>query len=717
MQINNPFQMNDWEIRKFLTVILAVQLALWGMISLDAIGIQVPILRQLIGFIYLTFAPGIIILRILKLHKLGNIETVLYTVGLSIATLMFTGFFMNMIYPAFGISGPISFTPLIITISVVVLALCVLSYLRDKNFSDPSYIDVGEMLSPPALFLCLIPFLAVLGTYLVNFHRINILLMLMIIVITIVVLLIGFDKFIPKNLYPLAVFVIAISLLYHYSLISMYITGADIHVEYYFANLVKLTGLWDSAIIGTCNAMLSIVMFAPIFSEICNLNLTWVFKIIYPFVFAFLPLGLYHIYQKQTDEKIAFLSTFYFMSVYTFYVEMMSLARQQIAEIFFMLIILVMISKRDMLRSHILLIIFGIGLIISHYGLSYLFLFFGLVGYIFMIYALKYKSATYHYDFLILYIVFALSWYMYASSGSAFETIINIGSHIYNTMLTEALTTTATTLAVSKSAFITGQILRVLYLTSQFFILVGVVKILIKRVVQQKETGFYDEYLAFSVICFAVLAASVITSSTGMNIHRLYHIVSIVLAPFCVIGGIAVFKMLAKVVRVSWTNHSVKSSLKVLSVFFVIFLLFNSGFVQEVAKDNSGSISLSQESIKKYGDAGNKNCFYAMCYPEQDIFGVKWISENRDTETKIFADLSHKILPFRSYGMMPDENVFTNTTKVGESSYIYLGYPNVRYGLMNGPTLFSSYWNITDISPFLDEKSLIYINGGSKICK
>ncbi|MCK4454446.1 hypothetical protein KAU51_03890, partial [Candidatus Parcubacteria bacterium] len=155
--MNNPFQINDWEIKKFLKVVLAIQLAMWGVISLDAIGLQIPIIRQFIGFIYLTFVPGIILLRILKLHKLGNIETLLYTVGLSIATLMFTGLFMNTIYPLFGFSRPISITPLIITISVVVLILCILSYVRDKDFSDPSSIDVGDVLSPPALFLCLIP--------------------------------------------------------------------------------------------------------------------------------------------------------------------------------------------------------------------------------------------------------------------------------------------------------------------------------------------------------------------------------------------------------------------------------------------------------------------------------------------------------------------------------------------------------------------------------
>lgn len=206
--------MNDWEIKKFLRVVLAIQFAVWGVIGLDAIGLQIPIIRQFIGFIYLTFIPGILILRNLKLHKLGNIETLLYTIGLSLATLMFTGLFMNMVYPFLGISGPISFVPLIITISAIVLVLCVLCYIRDKDFADPSYIDIGDVLSTPILFLCLVPFLTVLGTYLMNFYHNNILLMILIIPLAIISLLIAFDKFIPKNLYPLAVFVIVESLFY-----------------------------------------------------------------------------------------------------------------------------------------------------------------------------------------------------------------------------------------------------------------------------------------------------------------------------------------------------------------------------------------------------------------------------------------------------------------------------------------------------------------------
>ena len=466
MQINNPFQMNDWEIKKFLKVTLAVQLAMWGVIGLDAIGLQIPIIRQLIGFIYLTFIPGILILRILKLHKLGNIETLLYTVGLSIATLMFTGLFMNTVYPIFGIPGPISITPRIITISVVVLVLCVLSYIRDKNFSEPSFIDLGDLLSPPALFLCLIPFLAILGTHLVNFHHNNILLMFLIVIIALIAVSIGFDKFIPKNLYHLAVFVIAISLLFHRSLISMYIIGWDIHLEYYLCNLVKMNGIWTSTIPITYNAMLSIVMIAPIFSDICGMSLTWVFKIIYPLLFSLVPLVLYRAFQKQTNDKIAFLSVFFFMSFIRFFSPM---PRQNIAEFYLVLLILPMIDKDiNKIKRSFLFIVFGVSLAVSHYGTSYIYMFCLIAAWLILIFkdspAMQKLMNNFYYSkfgrkrekpvgnpvplkvdrtisstFVLLFIIFTLTWYTYVSSSSAFNAIVRIGDHMASSIFTDFL--------------------------------------------------------------------------------------------------------------------------------------------------------------------------------------------------------------------------------------------------------------------------------------
>ena len=68
IKCKNFFQINDWEIKKFLVVIVSVQLSLIGLIVLNAIGMDIPLFREILGFLLLTFIPGFIILRILKVH-------------------------------------------------------------------------------------------------------------------------------------------------------------------------------------------------------------------------------------------------------------------------------------------------------------------------------------------------------------------------------------------------------------------------------------------------------------------------------------------------------------------------------------------------------------------------------------------------------------------------------------------------------------------------
>ena len=700
MQLNNPFQMNDWEIGKFLKVVLAIQLAVWGVIGLDATGVQIPIIRQLIGFVYLTFIPGITILRILKLHKLGNIETLLYSVGLSIATLMFTGLFMNTVYPFFGISGPISITPLIITISMVVLILCIISYVRDKDFSDPSFIDTGEILSPPALFLCLIPFLAIFGTYLVNFHHNNIILMFLIVIIVLIVILIAFDKFIPKNLYPLAVFVIAISLLYHSSLISMYLVEwADNVFEYWISKTVVMNSIWDPAVYGTYNAMLSLVMLAPIYSIISNMGITWIFKIIYPPLFSLVPVGLYRIFQKQTNDKIAFLSCFFFMSMFSFYVSMLGLHRQQIAELFLVLLILSMIDKdMDKTKRSFLFIVFGISLAVSHYALSYIYMFCLITSWLILFsmdnpamqklmnnfyskFGRKSEEPagnpnspkidrTISSTFVLLFIVFTLTWYMYVSSSSAFNTIVHIGDHIASSIFIDFLnpeTTQGLEIVLIEPETTLGYFYKATHHITQFFIIVGI----FVSVLKPKESDFNASYLAFSILSFGICLAGIIVPhfAATVNTPRLYHVTLLFLSPFCVIGGMRVLKVLSRVVRASWTNKNVRSSLKLLSIFFVIYLLFNSGFVYELA-NRPFSFPLNTTAVNRPN------------FNEEEVVSARWLSDNIDASKRVYAGAHNAHLLQMSRGSFSplrgtEEEVIT---RILDDTRIFLGRKNVMDG-------------------------------------
>lgn len=750
MQLNNPFQMNDWGIKKFLGVILAIQLALWGVIGLDVVSVEIPILREFVGFVYLTFIPGIIILRILKLHKLGNIETLLYTVGLSIATLMFTELLMNTVYPLFGISGPISIMPLIITISVVVLIFCVICYVRDKDFSDPSFIDVGAVSSPPALFLCLIPFLAIFGTYMVNFHHNNILLLFLIIIIALIVVLIGFNKFIPKNLYPLAVFVIAISLLYHRSLISVYLWGSDIFTEHYVSNLVIINSYWNPTTPGMVTAMLSIVMLAPAYSNICDMSITWVFKIIYPLLFSLVPLGLYRVFQKQTNEKIAFLSCFFFVSLMTFYDDMLSLARQQIAELFLVLLILLMIDKNmNKIKSSFLFIVFGVSLVVSHYGLSYIYMLSLIAAWLLLVLAenpeiqklkdkfyskfSRYKNKefisnphssntedrTISSTFILLFIVFTLAWYMYVSSSSTLNAIVHIGDHIATSIFTEILNPEAAEgldMIVRETVSPLHSVTKYLHLIAQFFIAVGVLTLLLKR----NEMKFEKEYVAFSVVNFALCLAGIAIPyfASALNTVRLYQITLIFLAPFCVIGGTTVFKVISSTIRTSWTNKSARSSLKGLSVFFVILLLFNTGFVYELADDYPASISLSSDKVLAF----------RRIIHEQDMTGAEWLVVHGKNSTTVYADdYTRSDALLWSYGFIPHSQIriirkehekiekHSYQMKRFLNSYIFLSYVNVVLNIISfyreETEIPCSFHNTRFFNLTYSHKNKIYDNG------
>lgn len=711
---------NDWDIKKFLRFVLAVQAAIIGVVALDVIGIHIPIIRQLISFIYLTFVPGIIILRILNLHKLSNIEALLYTVGLSIAILMFTGLFMNMVYPFFSISGPISITPLIITISAIVLVLCVLSYMRDKDFSDSSFIDFGEILSPPALFLCLIPFLAIFGTYLMNFYQNNIILMFLIIIIMLVFILIAFGKFIPTKLYPLAVFVIALSLLYHKSLISMNLWGCDIRYEYYLCNLVKMNSIWDPTMPGACNAMLSLVILAPIYSIVSNMDLTWVFKIIYPFLFSLVSLGLYRIYQKQTNDKIAFLACFFFVSQFTFYTEMVTLARQEIAELFLVLFILLMVDKGlNKMNRSFLFIVFGISLAVSHYGLSYIYMFCLIFAWLILVsmenpaiqklgndlyskfdryknkevttnpIASNIKNRTISSTFVLLFTTFTLIWYMNVSSSSVFNIIVNISNHVASSIFTDFLNPEAAQgldIIMRKMSSPVREVTKYLYLLTQFFIAIGIITLLLKRRDPIFER-FDKNYNAFSILNFLICISAIGLPyfASSLNTTRLYHITLLFLSPFCVLGAEVVLKQISKLS--DFISHPcIKQSIimqtpfKVLSVILVIFFLFNAGFIHEIVGDEPASISL------------NSSMDLAL-FNENEVSGAMWLLNSIDDSSKVYFDLYGGMLFLAYRGpefgrwLEGDINNRQLKTLVSADAYVYLRSLNidaekilVRYG-------------------------------------
>ena len=177
MHLLNPFQMNDWDNRRFFWVFQAFQVAFIGVVCLDLVGYHIPIAREVLAFLYITFLPGILVLKALRLHDLGAIETTLYSAGLSLVVLMLTGLVTNFVYPLLGYTRPFSFEALFPTLIAVVQ---VLLYLALTTGGMPVQAPLLLPFPRPAVpFLILLPFLAIIGTYVRNeYHMVTYLFLL-----------------------------------------------------------------------------------------------------------------------------------------------------------------------------------------------------------------------------------------------------------------------------------------------------------------------------------------------------------------------------------------------------------------------------------------------------------------------------------------------------------------------------------------------------------
>jgi len=704
-----------------------------GLFALNNSGVNMSIVRPLIGFIYLSFVPGYLLLRILKLHNLSSIESFSYAIGLSLFMDMFIGFLMNMFYPILDITNkPIAEIPIVLTMAGVVFLLCILSYFRDKEYGNPDFIDLEDILNPQVLFLSLVPFMAIFGTYLVNYYHNNILLMVMFAVIALTALIIGFTNWIDKKYYPYAIWVMAIALIFHVSLFTNYIPIQDVYGEFYttYLTITNGTWTWNNDLYLGYNSVLSDTILSSFAYCITKLQITWIYKIIFPIYASFIPIGLYHIYSKYLSKKSSFLASYLFILIKPFYIIIPFLTKQLTAEIFLLLILMLFMSKLHKFKKMLLLTIFGLSLIVSHYGTSYLVV----VMMIFTVAFLKIfemlKKEKINYDvkiksYMILYMIFTLGWYIYISNSTSFASLVSIGNTIAHSIFNEFSNPEYSRGAyiLTKQSPLLGRLSKCMYLTISGLMLVGHLKILFD-ILKSKLNFNLLIYLAFSTYWLCILTAAVaVPFFAVMNPYRLYHLAFFILAPFSIIGTIFIFNSIKKIRMVDVGYNKV---LRFLTIFFTFFMLLNTGFVSEILKQPPYSRYLSESTILNQNNnvINETGAFYSGIIETHDMFSAKWIKNYKNNSINIYNTLGwgqgNAVL--MTYGHISPKNIcpiHEQTTNVNKDSYIYLFYYNVvkKIGLDNDP--YGKYIFFYDFREkyinFSLNKTKIYDNGGSQI--
>ena len=366
--------------------------------------IQYLYLRAIFSFIFLIIIPGLLIILMLKIKEIGFWEYLVYTIGLSVAFLMFGGLFINWVLPFIGIDKPLSLMPLLISFDIFLLIFWIIALKRNNKISlevEPQRLDFinKTFLIIPVIF----PILSILGAITLNNHGPNYLPLIVLGGIAIYVFFVALlRKKLNKNIYPWSIVMISLSLLLASSLRSWYVSSVDPSLEYYIFQLIKEKQYWNVQLFSHAyNACLSVSILPTILSTFIKINNQYIFKLIITMIFSLTPLVVYLFLKKFTHEIIAFLAVFFFISQPAFIIWASIPIRQEIALLFFALTLPVLFNENfNQTLKNSLFIIFGFSMVVSHYTTTYLAILLFVFSYLIYLVLRKTKDKK---PFLIIY--------------------------------------------------------------------------------------------------------------------------------------------------------------------------------------------------------------------------------------------------------------------------------------------------------------------------
>ena len=717
-----------------------------------AIFLNIIVLRQILGFFFLTILPGYLILLVLKLNKIEFTEKFVLSVGLSVSFLMFFGLLLNNSLLGLGYKTPLSTAPLLISLNLVAIASIFVAYQMNKTtvFSFPDF----NLSTPEKAFLViptLFPALSMLGTHLMKTADNNIILMFLLFLIPLYVAFVGFfnQKF-PKRLYPVVIFLISVSLLLIFMLRFPHICGHDVHEEYgsYFQTTFDNLH-WSVFGHSALDACLSISILPTLFQSIMNVNAQeYLFKSVYVSICLFGPLAIYVIAKKYIDELYAFLASFLFMSQSTF-LSVAGSARTNVAIFFVALTVMVFFSdKIDPLKRKILLIVFMFSIVISHYSTAYIFSFVLLFSW----FATKIFSTKYIFKknitlrLVMSLLIFIFFWYSQVTE-TAFDSGVHFVSStvadLNNFFIEESRSTQFGNLVGEE---LTYPILSVAHLavTWCIFILIGVgaltmlirckEMVVISNINLKKpdflKTKFEMEYLVMALVSSGLLVAMVVLPhvSVGYGIQRVYSLAIVILSVCFFIGGMtlsekkfresliinATPKLLLKKMGFTKRNYCQRNNednasriraYPIILLILIPYFMFQTGAMHQIC-GIPAAYTLNSE-----GDGYDIEYLH-----DQESCAAKWLKESVEDDFMIDAADFHGARKLISQGEFPRRRIyykrFFKHLKI--KGHIYLSYNNVVNDKL---VVEEETYNISEYSDTFIDKNKIYDNSGSEIWK
>jgi uncharacterized membrane protein len=731
-------------------------------------NIQYFYLRAIFSFIFLIIIPGLLIILMLKIRKIGFWEYLVYIIGLSISFLMFTGLAINRILPWIHITDkPLALTPLLISLSVILSIFGIIAYKRNKKISLKISLPKFNLLNKlfftiPIIFLIL----NISGAITLNNGGPNYLTMVMLGGIAIYVFLIVFlrDK-LNENVFPWTVLLTSVSLLLMYSLRSWHISGWDVSQETYVFRLTMENQRWlINSYVNSYISCLSISILPTIINIITSIKTELIFKLIFQILFIFHSLTIFLIFRRYVNAVMSFIASFlYFGSVY-YNSSFPSLTRQEIAFLFFGLMFLILFNNKiNPKLKNFLFLIFGFSMVVSHYSTSYIAFAIFLLTYIFnLIYKLyenkrikkgnlRLKNRERFYikgKVILVLFLFQVIWiaqFSVLSNGlkdAVKNTYINIGN-----IFSESLKDSAIKNALFRNLIIEGYTDKELneYINENKILLTPLnayskeqvkdysPKIRDSEIIYSKNQYLTNalfylyQFIKYSIILSIIFGSLFICISKTNVINKefVFAIIISILLTFMImllpyVSKVYNFERLFQQSLMFLSFSSIIFFQKIMKRFGNLFLFFAILIYMGYSLFNTGFLlkfTGGDPTFNLYNTGRTYDEFYTH---EEEIRSINWLTRNHQSIT-IYMDV-HSLLKFYAFGNPKIKN-YDKVIPVFMSklSYVYSAYSNKIKGLnyLDAREKFNKgAISFNFPTEFLNEnKNIIYNNGGSEIFK
>ncbi|WP_245998515.1 DUF2206 domain-containing protein [Halalkalicoccus subterraneus] len=579
-------------------------------------------LRAILG-VALLLAPGFMLLLLIdnRIDRIGELS--LYVAGFSLTILAGVSVVGSLAYPVLGIPDPLSFRPIALTVSGIVIALTVVSYWRDRSLvlRVPSFTTQDTAIG--AFLLCL-PALAALAA-----HRMNAVgssrLMYAFLLLVAVVVLVSIRE-VPPKLYPFAVFTVAAGIVLHRNLITGAVVGSDIQVNYFFVELVLENGAWEPGMADVYSSIPVVGAVPAVYSIVTGISTALVFKVLYSLLFALAPVAIYYTFADVFGRDVAFAGAYFF--VFYFRTFNGTPGKTRIAQLFMILVVLTMITDRDRLPGKEWVgAVFGIGLILSHYTTTYIFVISLAVAYVLGRIYKAYSGDDVGLRITGIYAVAfggaAVAWYAATTPGmlqNVAGVLVGIPVEIYAVLSGESIHRSGASAVESQSGIAYTATL-LLHMGLMALAGVGVLSQVFVRLFSTDKPRS-NEAIKLAVLAIPMLlflAASYFISG-NLGADRVYQIVLTVLAAFMPVGYLALTGLI-NVVR----DVDIPVWRPILAALAVLMLLNTGVAYNAIGEPVTSDISLDSDT-------------HSLAYTDAEINGGEWIDGTSTAGPVIYTD-------------------------------------------------------------------------------